>query len=123
MINCSFASCTPAINSRKLSRIPGTDGRVKEKLSLTILIIYFLCIAAQPGYFTSTLSNGVKIETTSTRRAGLIQFTFQNATNATHVVVDLTNDLQRSFQGGSLTFNSTTSRVQLGGTYLQAILF
>ncbi|KIJ39487.1 glycoside hydrolase family 92 protein [Sphaerobolus stellatus SS14] len=100
--NCNFTLCPVAIDDRKSARVPGTD-------------------AAQPGYFTSSLNNGAKIEATSTRRAGLIRFTYQNWTNnLNHVVVDLTNDLQRSFQGGSLQFDPSSKRVKLGGTYLQS---
>lgn len=67
--------------------------------------------------------NNIKTETTSTRRAGLIRFTYPIAPPAeinaeNHVVVDLTNDLQRSFEGGSITVSSS-GRVQLGGTFLQ----
>jgi hypothetical protein len=90
------------------------------KYALSICRTKLLWIAAQPGYFTSTLTNGVKIEATSTRRAGLIRFTFQDAVNSTtHVVVDLTNDLQRSFQGGNLKFDPKTKKIELGGTYFQ----
>ena len=78
-----------------------------------------------PGYFTTTFQNGIKLETTSTRRAGLIRFTyppsdtFANSTD-TFVVIDLANDLQRSFEGGSLSIDPQTSRVTLQGTYLQS---
>ncbi|KAF8591001.1 glycoside hydrolase family 92 protein [Ramaria rubella] len=100
LTNCTFSSCPTQINSRKLARVPGTD-------------------EAQPGYFTTTLTNGAKIETTSTRRAGLIRFTFTNGTENNHVVVDLTNDLQRSFQGGTLELDQN-GKIQLGGTFLQS---
>jgi hypothetical protein len=41
-----------------------------------------------------------------------------------HVVVDMTDDLQRSFQGnGGLTLNAKTGRVELFGTYFQVISF
>ncbi|GJJ06552.1 hypothetical protein Clacol_000744 [Clathrus columnatus] len=102
LTNCTFGSCPVQLNNRKLSRVPNTD-------------------AASPGYFTSTLTNDVKIETTSTRRAGLIKFTYQNHTSSpNYIVVDLTNDLQRSFQGGELQYSPQTGRVMLGGTYLQS---
>ncbi|KAF7313852.1 hypothetical protein HMN09_00542700 [Mycena chlorophos] len=74
---------------------------------------------AVPGYFTSTFVNGIKIETTSTRRAGLIRFTYPTS-KPTFVVIDLTNDLGRSFSGGELTISQGGSRVQLGGTFLQS---
>jgi len=75
-------------------------------------------IAASPGYFTSTFVNGIKLESTSTRRAGLIKFTFPTTNPINHVVVDLTNDLQRSFHGGSLDLASN-GRIKLQGTFQQ----
>jgi putative alpha-1,2-mannosidase len=75
--------------------------------------------AAQPGYFTTTFVNGIKLETTSTRRAGLIRFTYP-APGPNHVVVDLTNDLGRSFEGGALALSAPAGRVKLGGTFLQS---
>lgn len=76
-------------------------------------------IAASPGYFATTFENGIKLEATSTRRAGLIQFTYPSDVNGTLVVVDLANDLQRSFEGGQLEIDASSSRVTLSGTYLQ----
>lgn len=79
--------------------------------------------AASPGYFTTTFVNGIKTETTSTRRAGLIRFTYPSSANSTFVVVDLTHDLQRSFEGGTVTLNSSTARVMLTGTFLQVRMY
>ena len=57
----------------------------------------------------------------STRRAGLIRFTYPSSTTQTSVVIDLANDLQRSFQGaGTLNLNPSSARVTLQGTYLQS---
>ncbi|KAK7040737.1 hypothetical protein VNI00_009643 [Paramarasmius palmivorus] len=75
--------------------------------------------AASPGYFTTTFVNGIKTETTSTRRAGLIRFTYPASSPMNNVVVDLTNDLQRSFEGGSISISSI-GRVELSGTFLQS---
>ncbi len=82
---------------------------------------YIACAAATPGYFSTTLISGIQIEATSTRRAGLIRFTFPAFTEPTtnHIVVDLVDDLQRSFQGGSISI-SPSARVMLSGTFLQA---
>ncbi|KAJ7472327.1 glycosyl hydrolase family 92-domain-containing protein [Mycena galericulata] len=99
LTNCSFASCPVDINVRAALRANGTD-------------------AAVPGYFTTTFTNGIKLETTSTRRSGLIRFTYPT-TGPNHVVIDLTNDLGRSFSGGSLSI-TPEGRVELGATYLQS---
>lgn len=79
---------------------------------------FFFFSAATPGYFTTTFVNGIKLETTSTRRAGLIRFTYPATTTPNLVVVDLTNDLQRSFSGGEISVEDS-GRVKLGGTFLQ----
>ncbi|KAJ7176679.1 glycosyl hydrolase family 92-domain-containing protein [Mycena filopes] len=99
LTNCNFTSCPVGIAARAALRAAGAD-------------------AASPGYFTTTFVNKIKIETTSTRRAGLIRFTYPT-TGPNQVVVDLTNDLGRSFSGGSLEL-SAAGRVKLGGTYLQS---
>ncbi|GLB41005.1 putative glycoside hydrolase family 92 protein [Lyophyllum shimeji] len=100
--NCSFTACPVGLAARQALRAAGAD-------------------AARPGYFTTRFINDIKTETTSTRRAGLIKFTYPaadiSATN--HVVVDLTNDLQRSFEGGDIDV-SPSGRVKLGGTFLQS---
>ncbi|KAF8880515.1 glycosyl hydrolase family 92-domain-containing protein [Infundibulicybe gibba] len=103
LTNCTFASCPVGLAARQALRAAGTD-------------------AATPGFFTSTFVNKIKIETTSTRRAGLIRFTYPSSSSqpvTNHVVVDLTNDLQRSFEGGSVSV-AQNGRVKLGGTFLQS---
>ncbi|KAH9475893.1 putative secreted glycosidase [Psilocybe cubensis] len=97
--NCSFLSCPVGITFRAALRAAGKD-------------------AASPGYFTTTFTNGIQIETTSTRRAGLIRFTFPTS-GTNFLVADLTNDLGRSFQGGSISI-APSGRVKLGGTFLQS---
>ncbi|KAJ7100677.1 glycosyl hydrolase family 92-domain-containing protein [Mycena belliarum] len=97
--NCTFASCPVGIRDRAALRKAGTD-------------------SAAPGYFTTTFTNNIKLEATSTRRSGLIRFTYPT-TGPNHVVVDLTNDLGRSFSGGSISVTSA-GRVKLGGTFLQS---
>ncbi|KAJ6551370.1 glycosyl hydrolase family 92-domain-containing protein [Mycena capillaripes] len=99
LTNCTFASCPVGISARAALRAAGTD-------------------AATPGYFTSTFTNNIKLEATSTRRSGLIRFTYPT-TGPNHVVIDLTNDLGRSFEGGSISV-SAEGRVKLGGTFLQS---
>ncbi|KZP26864.1 glycoside hydrolase family 92 protein [Athelia psychrophila] len=104
LTNCTFASCPVGISPRAALRAAGAD-------------------AASPGYFTTTFVNDIKIEATSTRRAGLIRFTYPTTANhvaVNHVVVDLTNDLQRSFEGGEISVNASSARVTLEGTFLQS---
>ncbi|KII85438.1 glycoside hydrolase family 92 protein [Plicaturopsis crispa FD-325 SS-3] len=103
LANCSFESCPVGLSAREALRAANTD-------------------IASPGYFTTTFVNGIQIETTSTRRAGLIRFTYPdtNASSPNHVVVDLTNDLQRSFEGGDIAIDPAAGRVKLTGTFLQS---
>ncbi|KAL5521115.1 hypothetical protein ACEPAG_9037 [Sanghuangporus baumii] len=101
LMNCTFDACPVGLDARETLRAANTD-------------------AASPGYFTTTFENGIKLEATSTRRAGLIRFTYPSAANISLVVVDLANDLQRSFEGGQLAIDASTGRVTLSGTYLQS---
>lgn len=87
-----------------------------------IVLMTRIYSAASPGYFTTTFINDIKIEATSTRRSGLIRFTYP-ASSSNYVVVDLTHDLQRSFEGGSLDIDSSKGRVALSGTFLQVSAF
>jgi hypothetical protein len=118
--DCSFESCPVRLGARQALRAAGADGLLSHYIPLLGANNY-CSIAARPGYFTTTFVNGIKIETTSTRRAGLIKFTY-STTNSTakHVVVDLTNDLQRSFKGGSIDITSA-GHVKLGGTFQQVV--
>ncbi|TRM60423.1 glycoside hydrolase family 92 protein [Schizophyllum amplum] len=100
LAGCDFDACPVAIADREVQRLAGDS--------------------ASPGYFTSTLTTGIQVETTTTRRAGLIRFTYPMGANSTLVVVDLTNDLQRSFRGGRLILDADAGRIQLEGTFLQS---
>lgn len=114
--NCTFTSCPVAINARKAKRAANTDGT-----QLTNRDHHLQCAqsVAQPGYFSTQFVNGIQIEATSTRRAGLIRFTYPTSLSPNHVVIDLSNDLQRSFEGGGITIVPDQGRVLLNGTFLQ----
>lgn len=95
----------------------GADGKYQY---MVLVILLKLFSAASPGYFTTTFTNGIKIEATSTRRSGLIRFTYPSSSDSTnYVVIDLTNDLQRSFEGGALSLDSSSGRATLQGAFLQ----
>ncbi|THU85126.1 hypothetical protein K435DRAFT_764443 [Dendrothele bispora CBS 962.96] len=98
--NCTFESCPVGIGARATLRSANAD-------------------SASPGYFTTKFINNIQIETTSTRRAGLIRFTFPESSEVNHVVVDLAHDLGRSFSGGTISMSSD-GRVELSGIYLQS---
>src|SRR6266852_9875771 len=70
---------------------------------------------ASPGYFSLTLNNSIRMEATSTRRAGLERFTFPEGTRTPFFTLDLANDLPRSFKGGNMTIDPTAGRITIGG--------
>lgn len=88
-----FDSCTTRINDRLRLRKKNVDG---EFLHAWCTDRYLTCLQdATPGYFTSTLDNNIKMEATSTRRAGLERFTFPKGSKP-YFVLDLANDLPAS---------------------------
>ncbi|KAE9392262.1 glycoside hydrolase family 92 protein [Gymnopus androsaceus JB14] len=71
---------------------------------------------ASPGYFAQTLDNGIKMEATSTRRAGLERFTFLEGSKP-YFVLDLSNDLPVSFAGGTMNIDAELGRITIGGLW------
>ncbi|KAH9942413.1 glycoside hydrolase family 92 protein [Epithele typhae] len=69
-----------------------------------------------PGYFTQTLDNNIKMEATSTRRAGLERFTFPGKEKP-YFVLDLANDLPASYMGGHMEIDPEAGRITLGGRW------
>ncbi|KAG2138013.1 hypothetical protein DEU56DRAFT_945830 [Suillus clintonianus] len=61
---------------------------------------------AYPGYFSLNLDNDIKMEATSTRRAGLERFTLPNP-----------NDLPASLAGGTLDIDPENGRITIGDRY------
>ncbi|KAH7913252.1 glycoside hydrolase family 92 protein [Hygrophoropsis aurantiaca] len=90
-----FETCTTTLLARERFRKNNTDD-------------------AYPGYFSQTLDNDIKIEATSTRRAGLERFTFPKGSKP-YFVLDLANDLPNSFAGGSMDIDPDKGRITLGG--------
>ncbi|KAJ3981405.1 glycoside hydrolase family 92 protein [Lentinula detonsa] len=71
---------------------------------------------ASPGYFSQTLDNEIKMEATSTRRAGLERFTFPKGSKP-YFVLDLSNDLPDSFVGGTMNIDPQQGRITIGGRW------
>ncbi|KAI9062844.1 glycoside hydrolase family 92 protein [Trametes sanguinea] len=92
-----FNSCPLTLASRERFRKNNTDD-------------------ASPGYFSQTLDNGIKMEATSTRRAGLERFTFPKGSKP-YFVLDLANDLPASFAGGQLDIDPEQGRITMGGLW------
>ena len=73
-------------------------------------------IDASPGYFAQTMDNEIKMEATSTRRAGLERFTFPSGSKP-YFVLDLSNDLPASFAGGTMDIDPQAGRITIGGSW------
>lgn len=71
---------------------------------------------AYPGYFALTLANDIRMEATSTRRAGLERFTFPSGSTP-YFVLDLANDLPASFAGGTMDIDPDMGRITIGGQW------
>ncbi|CAN8105823.1 unnamed protein product [Discula destructiva] len=97
-----FSACPTTLDARKRQRMPGKD-------------------FASPGYFTLTLNNSIKMEAASTRRAGLVRYTFPASTLTggllPHIVQDWTNDAPGTFQGGTINFDRDAGRIQINGSW------
>jgi hypothetical protein len=76
---------------------------------------YSFLADASPGYFAQTMDNDIKMEATSTRRAGLERFTFPKNSGTPYFVLDLANDLPGSFAGGNMTIDPEAGRITIGG--------
>ena len=71
---------------------------------------------ASPGYFSLTMENDIKMEVTSTRRAGIERFTFPAAVKP-YFVMDLSNDLPMSWGGGEMNIFPNNGTIQFGGRW------
>ncbi|TFK53721.1 glycoside hydrolase family 92 protein [Heliocybe sulcata] len=91
-----FDTCTTRLQDRERYRLNNTDD-------------------AYPGYFALTLNNSIKMEATSTRRAGLERFTFPEDSGTPYFVLDLANDLPASFAGGTMDIDPELGRITIGG--------
>ncbi|TEB24719.1 hypothetical protein FA13DRAFT_1738929, partial [Coprinellus micaceus] len=88
----SFEKCPSSIANRKLLRKTLADGSPDD--------------AASPGYFSTNLTNGIRVELTATRRTALHRYTFPAGTKQPRILVDVTNDGQRSSTKPLVTIDS-----------------
>ncbi|KAK7040792.1 hypothetical protein VNI00_009698 [Paramarasmius palmivorus] len=93
-----FDNCTTLLNDRLRLRKLNTDD-------------------AYPGYFAQTMDNDIKMEATSTRRAGIERFTFPGNGSKPYFVIDMTNDLPNSFKAGNLSIDAQKGRITVGGLF------
>ncbi|KAF9060398.1 glycoside hydrolase family 92 protein [Rhodocollybia butyracea] len=103
--NCTFGfqGCQTSVESRKVLRNVLPDGSPDD--------------FASPGYFSSNLSNGIRVELTSTRRTAIHRYTFSPGTAEPRMLVDITNDGSQTLTFPVMTLNTTTARVMGGSEF------
>ncbi|KAF9558968.1 glycoside hydrolase family 92 protein [Agrocybe pediades] len=72
---------------------------------------------ASPGYFSTNLSNSIRVELTATRRTALHRYTFPAGTANPRLLVDITNDGQKSSTNPVMTLDPDTARVVGGASF------
>ncbi|KIP07755.1 glycoside hydrolase family 92 protein [Phlebiopsis gigantea 11061_1 CR5-6] len=95
--NDIFEQCPTSLDGRKVLRNVLADGSPDD--------------FAEPGYFSSNLSTGIRAELTVTRRTALHRYTFPAGTVNPRILVDITNEGQQSSTDPEMTLNDTTARV------------
>ncbi|KAL4242836.1 Peptide-N(4)-(N-acetyl-beta-glucosaminyl)asparagine amidase [Abortiporus biennis] len=99
----TFEECQTSIAGRKTLRKVLPNGKPDD--------------AAEPGYFSTNLSTGIRVELTSTRRAALHRYTFPSPVVNPRMVVDITNDGQQSSTDPVMTIDPQTGRVMGGASF------
>ncbi|KAI0030576.1 glycoside hydrolase family 92 protein [Vararia minispora EC-137] len=107
-LNCpnGFDSCLTSANSRKVPRKLKSDGTVDD--------------FASPGYFSTNLTNGVRVELTAASRASLQRHTFpapNNASQIPRINVDVTNAAGGSATTPLLGINGKSGRVTAAANF------
>ena len=77
-----------------------------------------------PGYFSSNLSTGIRVELTATRRTALHRYTFPPVPEAPstdfrpRIIVDIQNDGQRSASNAEMSIDPVTGRMMGGASFM-----
>ncbi|KAI0708309.1 glycoside hydrolase family 92 protein [Earliella scabrosa] len=93
-----FEECQSTIAMRKTLRKILPDGTPDD--------------GGEPGYFSSNLSTGIRVELTATRRTALHRYTFPEGTEFPRILVDLSNDGQRSATDPIMDVDPDTGRAK-----------
>ncbi|EIN11122.1 glycoside hydrolase family 92 protein [Punctularia strigosozonata HHB-11173 SS5] len=101
----SFEECQTSENGRKVLRKVLSNGLPDD--------------SASPGYFSTNLTTGIRVELTATRRTALHRYTFPASVTQPRMVVDISNDGLQSSTIPIMTLDPNTSRV-VGGAEFQA---
>jgi putative alpha-1,2-mannosidase len=102
-----MTTCPVALEARKVRRALNGDGTPQD--------------SGSPGYFKTMLETGVQVELTATRRTALHRYTFpvakDSAVTNQHIIIDLTNDGQKSGYKTELKIEPERGRVTGGATF------
>ncbi|KAI0040367.1 glycoside hydrolase family 92 protein [Auriscalpium vulgare] len=104
--NCtSFEGCATSLDARKVLRKILPNGNPDD--------------FASPGYFSTNLSTGVRVELTATRRTSLQRHTFPPRSDGLipRINVDISNDGQQSSTVPTMVVDPTSGRVTGGGQF------
>lgn len=116
-----LTGCVTDEQSRAVPRVNGSESTSASD-SFPFTRELTITPAASPGFFSIALENGYTHSVTSTQHAVLHQITTSNSASPPTLLLDLSNDLQHSFQGhASLTItpsSSNSTRITGSGTYL-----
>ncbi|KAF8876853.1 glycoside hydrolase family 92 protein [Infundibulicybe gibba] len=99
----SFEKCPTSLDGRKTLRRVLANGLPDD--------------FASPGYFSTNLSNSIRVELTSTRRTALHRYTFPPGTAHPRMAVDITNDGQMSSTDPVMTLDPDTAQVMGGASF------
>ncbi|KAJ7274823.1 glycosyl hydrolase family 92-domain-containing protein [Mycena rebaudengoi] len=104
-----FEQCSTTITARKTLRNLLPDGSPDD--------------FASPGYFSTNLSTGVRVELAATRRTGLHRYTFPSTSTVPRILLDITNDGQTSGISPELTINPRTGRMMANANFATSFGF
>ncbi|KAF8624690.1 hypothetical protein AX17_007021 [Amanita inopinata Kibby_2008] len=99
----SFDKCPTSMDSRKILRKLLPNGSPDD--------------SASPGYFSTNLTNDIRVELTATRRTALHRYTFPEGTAQPRIIVDITNDGLLSSLDPVMSFDPSTAQVKGGATF------
>ncbi|PPR02812.1 hypothetical protein CVT26_009598 [Gymnopilus dilepis] len=119
-LECStWEKCPTSLESRKILRKVLPDGMKLRQAWLSKLTPRAGSPDdfASPGYFSTNLSNSIRVELTATRRTALHRYTFPAGTVHPRLLVDITNDGQKSSTDPVMTIDPDTARVKGGASF------
>ncbi|KAH8104834.1 glycoside hydrolase family 92 protein [Cristinia sonorae] len=107
LISCptgdTFVECQTTLEKRRVLRKVLSDGSPDD--------------FASPGYFSTNLTNGIRVELTATRRTALHRYTFPAGVVNPRLIIDFTNDGSRSATSPEGIIDSKTGRVMASARF------